>query len=69
MEINKSQIVDLLRVRGRDDLADQAATELPPTVDTERDAALLARFDLDEQAVVGGLEDTAGLGERDDTVF
>jgi len=63
MEIDKSQIVDLLRVRGQHDKAEKAERELTGPVDTS-DHELLARYDLDEEAVIGGLEDTKGLGEN-----
>jgi len=47
MNIDKSQIVDLLRGRGDDDKAERADRELPEKVDTDRDAGLLDRFGLD----------------------
>lgn len=36
MEIDKSQIIDLLKSRGEQDKASQAESELPEKVDTER---------------------------------
>lgn len=66
MEIDRSQIVDLLHVRGQPDKAAQAERELPTVVDTQRDAELLAEVDLDEESIVGGLEGTAGLGNDTD---
>ena len=39
MQIDKEEIIALLRERGDDAKADQAQQELPGQVDTERDAA------------------------------
>jgi len=47
MNIDKSQILDLLRSRGDNDQADQAERELPDQVDTDRDGGLLDRFGID----------------------
>ncbi len=47
MNIDKAQIVEMLRSRGDNDQADQADRELPDQVDTDRDSGLLDRFGLD----------------------
>lgn len=47
MNIDKSQIVDLLRSRGDGAKADEAERDLPNEVDTDRDGNLLDRFGLD----------------------
>ena len=47
MNIDKSQILDLLRSHGDEDLVARADRELPDQVDTERDKGLLDRFGLD----------------------
>ncbi|HEX2109978.1 MAG TPA: hypothetical protein VHF67_00365 [Gaiellaceae bacterium] len=47
MEIDKQQIVSLLRERGDSDQADRAEQELPDQVDAERDRNLLERFGID----------------------
>lgn len=47
MNIDKSQILDLLRAQGDDDKAAQADRELPDQVDTDRDGGILDRFGLD----------------------
>lgn len=65
MQIDKSQILDLLRQQGDDGKAQQADQELPSTVDTEQHAGLLARLGLDPQDLIarfagGGLG--GGLG-------
>lgn len=49
MNIDKSQILDLLRSQGQHDQAAQADQELPDSVDTEQHAGLLAKFGLDPQ--------------------
>ena len=61
MQIDKSQILDLLRQRGDDDTARQAQHELPDQVDTDRDAGLLAHLGLDPQDLLAKLSGT-GLG-------
>ena len=47
MNIDKSQILDLLRSRGDHDQAQQADSELPDQIDTARDSGLLDKFGLD----------------------
>lgn len=47
MNIDKSQILDLLRSHGDDDKVKQADQELPDEVDTDRDGGLLSKFGLD----------------------
>ena len=47
MNIDKSQILDLLRSQGDDDKVRQADRDLPDQVDTDRDSGLLDRFGLD----------------------
>jgi hypothetical protein len=46
MNIDKAQIVELLRSRGDNEQADQADLDLPDTVDTDNDGGLLDRFGL-----------------------
>jgi hypothetical protein len=55
MQIPKDQIIELLKGRGDRDQADQARGELPDTVDTDRDAGLLAKFGVDPKDLLGGL--------------
>ena len=57
MEIPKDKILDLLRKRGDDGDADRAEQELPDQVDTDRDAGLLAKFNIDPKDLLGGLGD------------
>jgi hypothetical protein len=55
MEIDKTQIVELLKSRGEDAKAAQAEAELPDKVDTETDAAVLAEVGIDPQDLLGDL--------------
>lgn len=52
MQIDKSQILELLRSQGHHDQAAQAEGELPEQVDTERDGGLLSKFGLDPQMLM-----------------
>jgi hypothetical protein len=61
MQIPKEKVLELLRERGQHDKADQADSELPDQVDTERDAGLLEKFGIDPQDLAGGLGDKIGL--------
>jgi hypothetical protein len=61
MNIDKSQILDLLRSRGNADKADQAERELPDQVDTDRDGGLLERLGLDIDDILKSLGG-GGLG-------
>ncbi len=47
MEIPKAMIVELILSRNGVEKANQADNELPDKVDTENDAELLRRYDLD----------------------
>ncbi len=62
MNIDKSQIIDLLRSQGDSDKADQADAELPDEVDTERDKGLLDKFGLDVGDLVSKFGGSGGLG-------
>jgi hypothetical protein len=61
MNIDKDQILQLLRSQGDDTKAQQADQELPSQVDTDRDAGLLAKFGLDPMELVKKLGG-GGLG-------
>ena len=61
MQIDKNQILELLRNQGDDTKAQQADQELPGQVDTDRDAGLLAKFGLDPMELVKKLGG-GGLG-------
>ena len=52
MNIDKEQILELLRSQGDDAKAQQADQELPGEVDTDRDAGLLSKFGIDPMELV-----------------
>jgi hypothetical protein len=52
MNIDKDQILQLLRSQGDDSKAQQADQELPEQVDTEKDAGLLQKFGIDPMDLV-----------------
>lgn len=54
MNIDKSQILDLLKQRGDHDQANQAKSELPDQVDTEKDSGLLSKFGINPKDLLGG---------------
>jgi hypothetical protein len=62
VNIDKDQILQLLRSQGDDDKAQQADQELPGQVDTERDAGLLQKFGIDPMDLVKKLGGGGGLG-------
>ena len=55
MQISKDQLVELLRSRGEQAKADQAADELPDSVDTDQHADVLAKLGIDPKAFLGDL--------------
>jgi hypothetical protein len=61
VEIPKDKILELLKGRGDDQQAQQAQSELPDQVDTDRDQGLLARFGIDGNDLIGGLGSKFGL--------
>jgi len=63
MNIDKSQVLELLGSQGDHDKAQQADTELPDQVDTDRDSGLLGRFGIDVGDLVAKLGG-GGLGKR-----
>jgi len=61
MQIDRDQIISLLRQRGDDAKADQAQQELPGQVDTEKDSGLLSKLGIDPTDLLGGLGNKLGL--------
>ncbi|MDQ1513749.1 MAG: hypothetical protein QOC59_1591 [Microbacteriaceae bacterium] len=55
MQVPKEMIVQFLRDRGKDSLADQAAQHLPEQVDLEQHAETLKRYGVDVPALVAKL--------------
>lgn len=60
MEIDKAQIIELLKSRGDDAQAQQAEGDLPDKVDTDRDSGLLEKYGVNAQDLMGTLP--GGLG-------
>ena len=60
MNIDKQQILDLIKSRGNQDQAAQAESELPDQVDTDRDQGLLEKFGIN----VGDLLKTIPGGDK-----
>jgi hypothetical protein len=61
MQIDKSQILDLLKSRGEHDKAAQAESDLPDKVDPEADSGLLGKLGIDPKDLLGDLP--GGLGD------
>lgn len=61
MQIDKSQLLDLLKSQGHGDTAQQAESQLPDTVDTDQHAGLLQSLGID-LGKLGGLESLGNLG-------
>lgn len=49
MEIPKAMIVERIRSRSGADAANQADDELPDKIDSDKDAELLRKYDLDPE--------------------
>ena len=70
MQIDKNQILELLRSQGDQDKASQAESELPDQVDTEQQAGLLSKLGINPADLLsklpGGLGDKlpGGLGDK-----
>ena len=60
MEIDKAQIIELLKSRGEQDKADQADSQLPDKVDPEKHSDLLSQLGIDPRDLLGKL---GGLGD------
>ena len=55
MEIDKSQIIDMLKSRGDGDKADQAHQHLPDKVDPEQHSDQLSKLGIDPKDLLGKL--------------
>jgi hypothetical protein len=62
MQIDKQQIIDILKSMGQGDKASQAESDLPQQVDTERDSGLLSRLGINVNDLLGRLP--GGLGDK-----
>lgn len=64
MNIDKAQILDLIRSQGGGaEKAEQADKELPDQVDTDSDGGLLSKFGLDVGDIIAKLGGGGGLGK------
>jgi hypothetical protein len=55
MQVDKDQVIQLLKSQGQHDKAAEAESELPDQVDTDNHSGLLSKFGVDPQELVGGL--------------
>ncbi len=55
MQIDKTQIIDMLKSRGENDKAQQAQSQLPDKVDTDKDAGMLSKFGVNPKDLMGKL--------------
>ena len=62
MQIDKDQILQLLRSQGDEQKAQQADQELPGKVDTDEHAGLLAKFGIDPMDLIKKFGGGSGLG-------
>ena len=60
MQIDKQEIIDALRGRGEDELADHAEAELPDPVDTDDHSAKLHELGINPADLLGGIAGTFG---------
>ena len=61
MQIDKQQIMDLLRQQGDEGTAQQAESQLPDQIDTDKDAGLLEKYGINVQDLIGGGGGLGGL--------
>ena len=62
MQLDKNQIIDLLKSQGQHDQAAAADGQLPQTVDTDQHAGLLSSLGLDPMDIVAKLTGGGGGG-------
>jgi hypothetical protein len=60
VEFDKQEIIEALRGRGEDELADRVEAELPPTVDTEDHRDELRSLGINPADLIGGIAGTFG---------
>jgi len=60
MQIDKQQVLDMLKSRGDSGTADKAAAELPDQVDTDQHAGLLSKLGVNPAELLGGAGGIAG---------
>ena len=62
MQIEKAQIIEILKSRGDTDTAAEAQGELPETVDTDKDKGLLDKYGIDLSDITKKIPGLGGLG-------
>ncbi len=62
MQIDKNQIIELLKSRGDHGKAQEAGDQLPDQVDTDQHSDLLQRFGINPQELLGKLGGGGGGG-------
>ena len=60
MQIDKQEIIELLRSRGEDDTADRADSQLPDQVDTDEHRSTLDQLGINPTDLLGGIGGTFG---------
>ena len=60
MEFDKQEIVEQLRGRGEDEIADRAEQELPDRVDTDEHHDQLHQLGINPMDLIGGIGGTFG---------
>ncbi len=55
MQIDKEEVIKLLREKGQHDKADQAQKQLPDKVDHEQHAGMLQQLGINPQELLGKL--------------
>lgn len=61
MQIPKDKILEMIQSRGDQGQAEQAQTELPEQVDTEKDQGLMEKFGINPGDLIGGLGSKFGI--------
>jgi hypothetical protein len=61
MQLDKAQILDLLRSQGKHDEAGQADEQLPDRVDSDEHSGILGKLGVNPQDLLGGLGSKLGL--------
>lgn len=64
MQIPKEQVIQFIKDRIGGDKAQQADQELPQNVDPQKDDALLKKFGVDPQDLMGLLGGGGGIGKK-----
>lgn len=53
MQIDKSQVIEMLKAKGEDAKVERVEAEFPSRVDPYDDTELLAKFDIDPKDLMG----------------